>query len=106
MIPDREDDGGIQTTFDVLEIPTYPDGLDDAGVPISAEIHPLCGPEAAVPCEDVAWGASGVRIPLDAVEASIEGTEYYAIGGIRLRTGSSSHPDSFMALVRHHGVGK
>lgn len=106
-MPSAEDsvvfDTGIQTTFDVLEILSYPDGLDDEGVPISTVVHPLCGPQADVSCKDLAWGTSGVQIPLDLVEAAPASTEYYAIAGVLLPT-EGSHPDSFMALLRNQQV--
>lgn len=73
---------GIETTFDVLEIISYPDGLDDAGVPISTD---------------------GVQIPLTVIERAIGETEYYAIGGIMLPIGDS-HPDSFMVLMRNESA--
>lgn len=91
---------GAATPFDVLEILAYPEGLDSRGEPISVEVHPLCGPQAAQSCQEVSWGPSGVQISSDLVRAAIEGTEYYAIGGIVLPNGDS-HPDSFMALLRN-----
>lgn len=93
-------DSGTQTSFDVLEILAYPDGLNDKGVPVSVTVHPLCGPQAESSCKDVAWGDSGVQIPLEIVEAAIAETKYYAIGGILLPNDSGFHPDSFMALLR------
>ena len=71
----------------------------DEGTPVSVAVHPLCGPQAELSCEDVAWGANGVQIPVETVEAALSDTEYYAIGGILLPNGDS-HPDSFMALLR------
>ena len=88
-----------QTSFDLLEILAYPDGLDDEGIPVSVVTYPLCGPHAEVSCEDAAWGTNGVEISLGIVEEAIADTEYYAIGGILLPNGDS-HPDSFMALLR------
>jgi hypothetical protein len=93
-------DTGIETNLDVLEILSYPDGLDEAGVPVSIEVHPLCGPQADETCLDAAWGKSGVRISLAVVERAIRDTEYYALGGIMLPIGDS-HPDSFMVLMRY-----
>lgn len=88
-----------RTPFDVLEILAYPDGLDESGVPITVDVHPLCGPQADISCGDAAWGTTGVEIASEKIDAAIADTEYYAIGGILLPDGDS-HPDSFMALLR------
>lgn len=89
---------GRQTSFDVLEIIAYPDGLDDEGVPTIVEVHPLCGPQASASCSDVARGSSDVLIPAELVTSAIAGTEYYAIAGVMLPE-TGSHPTSFMALI-------
>lgn len=90
---------GRQTSFDVLEILAYPDGLDEGGAPATVEVHPLCGSQANVSCSDVARGSSDVLIPADVVASAIADTEYYAIGGVMLPE-HDSHPMSFMALMK------
>lgn len=72
-------------------------------MPISTEVHPLCGPQAEEDCQAASLGKSGVQIPLAVVERAVGDTDYYAIGGILLPMGDS-HPDSFMILLRNENA--
>lgn len=92
-------DADVDTPFDLLEILTYPDGLDDQGVPITTQVHPLCGPQGDTSCAELTEKETQVSIPADLIRSAIDGIEYFAIGGICLPNGDS-HPDSFMALFR------
>ena len=92
-------DAQVDTPFDLLEILAYPDGLDPQGIPITTEVHPLCGPQADTSCVELAENETKVGVDAELVRSAIEGSEYFAIGGIFLPDGDS-HPDSFMALFR------
>ncbi len=87
-------------SFDVLEILSYPEGLDQNGVPVATVVHPLCGPQAQSSCADLAWGAAGVRVSDHLMQAAVANTEYFAIGGILLPPQGEA-PESFMALLRN-----
>ncbi|MCT9002946.1 hypothetical protein [Microbacterium memoriense] len=86
--------------FDVLEVLTYPEGLDENGVPISVVVHPLCGAQAHASCADLVSGATGVRMPLNVVRTAIADTEYFALGGV-LVPPKGQAPESFMALLKN-----
>lgn len=96
-------DTGRETSFDVLELLTYPEGLDPSGIPITVKITPLCGPQAEVSCANASSGPTSVEISHQLIEESLDGVDYFAVGGIMLPL-ADAHPDSFMALLRNEGV--
>ncbi len=86
--------------LDVLEILTYPEGLDAAGEPISTVVNPMCGPQAAVSCRDASSSDGDVRIAAERLAAAVEGIEYYAVGGVVLHD-ARPEPEGFMVLVKN-----
>lgn len=86
--------------IDLLEIVSYPEGLDRDGIPLSPRVVGLCGPGESVGCADIATNGSEITLPTRNWRQAVEDTEYFAIGGILLPDEAGADPQSFMALVR------
>lgn len=91
----------LGTNIDVLEILTYPEGLNISGVPISTDIVRICGPEHEIKCGDIRSRTSEVALPIKEFRKAIHGIRYFAIGGIVLPSEPGSEPKSFMALLHN-----